>query len=491
MTNTSREVGGVVGIALLGTVLFDRLGSTLLPKLAELGLTAGQASAVSQAASGFVSPAELAGLGLTPEQIGGFTTAFQESYMSGFHLALLIAALVLLTAAVVANRFIPGRAPRTRSTLRPQRRKRSPPPRSSGTAYHPARAGAADPRGRGRRRDRRGGDRLGRQDRGAPAGLRIEDHTLGLRSPSRTVPRHRAAVDAVRAEGRILGAYAPLGLIATLATWLALVLAGFTLIFWGRPRGGAPPSSLRIVPVHPGLHPPGRPGEHGADLRGGSDRVVPPRAASRISSIDAAFSRRRSGSRRSRSAAPPSAREMIWRFWRLGRLPEIHEVWAEWERWFVDVEESHTSHPTLAFFRSSHPDHSWITAAGAVLDGAALTLSSVDIPRDVKAEFCIRSGYLCLRAIADYFQIVHEPNPRPDDPISIGRDEWNAVIEDLEQAGVPLKPDRDQAWRDFAGWRVNYDRVLISSRPHGGADGPVVLRPRHGADASARLRADR
>lgn len=111
MTNTSREVGGVVGIALLGTVLFDRLGSTLLPKLAELGLTAGQASAVSQAAShGFVSPAELAGLGLTPEQIGGFTTAFQESYMSGFHLALLIAALVLLTAAVVANRFIPGRA---------------------------------------------------------------------------------------------------------------------------------------------------------------------------------------------------------------------------------------------------------------------------------------------------------------------------------------------------------------------------------------------
>ena len=111
MTNTSREVGGVLGIALLGTVLFDRLGSTLLPKLAELGLTAGQASAISTAAShGFVSPSELAGLGLSPEQISGFATAFKESYMSGFHLALLIAGLVLLTAAVVANRFIPGRA---------------------------------------------------------------------------------------------------------------------------------------------------------------------------------------------------------------------------------------------------------------------------------------------------------------------------------------------------------------------------------------------
>jgi EmrB/QacA subfamily drug resistance transporter len=111
MTNTSREVGGVLGIALLGTVLFDRLGSVLVPKLAALGLTGEQASAISQAAShGFVSPAELAGLGLSPEQVSGFGAAFRDSYMSGFHLALLIAGLVLLTAAVVANRFIPGRA---------------------------------------------------------------------------------------------------------------------------------------------------------------------------------------------------------------------------------------------------------------------------------------------------------------------------------------------------------------------------------------------
>ncbi|MDQ3758116.1 MAG: hypothetical protein M3394_09740, partial [Actinomycetota bacterium] len=29
-------------------------------------------------------------------------------------------------------------------------------------------------------------------------------------------------------------------------------------------------------------------------------------------------------------------------------------------------------------------------------------------------------------------------------------------------AGVPLRADLDQAWRDFAGWRVNYDRVLVA-----------------------------
>jgi hypothetical protein len=26
---------------------------------------------------------------------------------------------------------------------------------------------------------------------------------------------------------------------------------------------------------------------------------------------------------------------------------------------------------------------------------------------------------------------------------------------------LPIKADREQAWRDFAGWRVNYDRALI------------------------------
>ena len=54
------------------------------------------------------------------------------------------------------------------------------------------------------------------------------------------------------------------------------------------------------------------------------------------------------------------------------------------------------------------------------------------------------------------------PIPAPDDPISISREEFIEIYELLAGSGLPVRPDRERAWRDFAGWRVNYDRVLLA-----------------------------
>ena len=82
-----------------------------------------------------------------------------------------------------------------------------------------------------------------------------------------------------------------------------------------------------------------------------------------------------------RAGSPPSALEMLLRFHRNQGLDKLTDYWRVWEAWFADIEESHTSLAALVFFRSPQPEHSWVTAAGAVLDAASLTLSSVDIPR--------------------------------------------------------------------------------------------------------------
>jgi len=40
-------------------------------------------------------------------------------------------------------------------------------------------------------------------------------------------------------------------------------------------------------------------------------------------------------------------------------------------------------------------------------------------------------------------------------------DNRETLEQKLAAAGIELVEDRDQAWRDFAGWRVNYDAVLL------------------------------
>jgi EmrB/QacA subfamily drug resistance transporter len=107
-TNTSREVGGVFGIALLGTILTTRLGSVLSPALAALGLPpASQAAVEATAGHGILDPKVVEAL--PQDQQGAVVEAFRQSWMSGFRLSLVVAGLVLLVAAFVANRFIPGR----------------------------------------------------------------------------------------------------------------------------------------------------------------------------------------------------------------------------------------------------------------------------------------------------------------------------------------------------------------------------------------------
>ncbi|GAC1475026.1 MAG: hypothetical protein NVS2B12_35710 [Ktedonobacteraceae bacterium] len=183
-----------------------------------------------------------------------------------------------------------------------------------------------------------------------------------------------------------------------------------------------------------------------------------------LPTIYAAFARRESAVTmlEVRAGAPPSAVEMLIRYSTLKRLDKLGEIWLIWEALFVDMEESHTSFASLSFLRSPQPQRSWVTASGTVLDAAALTLAAVDIQRDTQADLCIRAGYLALRYIASFFRIDYNPNPSPDDPISITRAEFEVALDEMQKAGVPLKADREQAWRDFAGWRVNYDTVLLS-----------------------------
>jgi hypothetical protein len=274
-------------------------------------------------------------------------------------------------------------------------------------------------------------------------------------------------LESYHARDRAMAYYAPIGLVMLPGSWVAFTMVGFTAIFWGlgvdplRQAFTLSGSSLLTLGVeHPGDLPVTIAAFIEATLGLGLIGLL----ISYLPSIYAAFQRRelRVAQLATRAGDPPSAAEMITRHHALNRLDALDDLWDEWEEWFADLEETHTSQPALVFFRSISHDRSWITSAGVLLDVASLRASTLDLPRNPRCELCIRAGYLSLRRIAAYFDIPFNANPTRGDPISVERSEFDAAYEALATAGVPLKPDRELAWLDFAGWRVNYDEPLLA-----------------------------
>ncbi len=107
MTNTSREVGGVLGIAVLGAILTTKLKDAFVPALAAIGLSPQQQAAIGTAAGqGELSEKVLRAL--PPEVSHRILSAFGTAFMDGFRTALLVGGGVLLTACVVAFAWIPS-----------------------------------------------------------------------------------------------------------------------------------------------------------------------------------------------------------------------------------------------------------------------------------------------------------------------------------------------------------------------------------------------
>ncbi|MXW42997.1 MAG: hypothetical protein F4138_06225 [Acidimicrobiia bacterium] len=270
-----------------------------------------------------------------------------------------------------------------------------------------------------------------------------------------------------QARDALLARYAPITLMSLPLVWAAGVTYGFSLMFWG----------LDVRPYREALV------LSGWSLTTLGYRITNDVLTLMLATAEAliglgivallisflptmysAFSSREVAVARLeiRAGTPPTPEAMIILAHENGALELMDQTWTEWEHWFIHIEETHQSYPALVYFRSVRADRSWVTAAGAVLDTAAIMLSTVAVPPSPAAPFVIRSGYVALRHIADFFAIDYNSDPAPSAPISVRRHEFYATYDKLKMVGVPLVQDREQAWRDFAGWRVNYDECLVA-----------------------------
>ena len=102
MNDTTRELGGALGVAVLGSLLTTRFGSAIAPALGGLG-----AGDTAVAGSGLAGALDVAGS--LPAATGtALADAARVAYVDGMALAALVAAAVVGTTAALAARLLPG-----------------------------------------------------------------------------------------------------------------------------------------------------------------------------------------------------------------------------------------------------------------------------------------------------------------------------------------------------------------------------------------------
>lgn len=272
---------------------------------------------------------------------------------------------------------------------------------------------------------------------------------------------------------RLLGMFGPAALLLLPVMWSIGSMLAFAAVFWGLGFGsiveaielsGSSLTTMGFVPTDTTLT------TLVAVAEGLLGLGIVALMISFIPSLYGTFSRREVAVGRFtvRAGEPPSPTEFILRLNAIGQLEEVGERWIEWEEWFVELGETHTSFPALVYFRSIRPSRSWLTAAEAALDTAAVVAATRLVSTNGQADTMIRSGYLALRSIADFFLIEPELDPTQDDLIderlSVDRAQFEMILDDLEAGGCVIGVDRSTAWQDFRGWRVNYDRAIAGLR---------------------------
>jgi EmrB/QacA subfamily drug resistance transporter len=105
VNDTTREVGGTLGVAVVGSVLSSAYGGHVVSALTALGLPARAASAAGQSVA-----AGLAVAGHLPAALAGpAAAAVRNGFMTGLHHGSLVAAAAAAAAALAALIFLPAR----------------------------------------------------------------------------------------------------------------------------------------------------------------------------------------------------------------------------------------------------------------------------------------------------------------------------------------------------------------------------------------------
>jgi len=151
----------------------------------------------------------------------------------------------------------------------------------------------------------------------------------------------------------------------------------------------------------------------------------------------------------SMAGAPPSGPQILETAAERGMRRELERTFDDWRRWAAAVLESHLAYPMLFWFRSSHDNEAWINSFGAVMDAAALVVSTVDDDAEGPARLMLTVGNHLVDDMTWYFRLQRSTEPY------VERQEFDEAMGRLKRAGYSCRGGAS-AWNEFARLRSRY-----------------------------------
>lgn len=243
-----------------------------------------------------------------------------------------------------------------------------------------------------------------------------------------------------------LGIYGPLSLLLLLGLWAVSLIAAFALLQWsvGLGRGGVPSSLADDLYFSAGTFftlSPGEPERLASKylmvLEAGFGFTFLGLVIGYLPVLYQSFSSRelRILLLDARAGSPPSVVQFMLR--RESNAAKLEERLVEWEEWALDLLQTHLSYPMLAFYRSQHPNQSWLAALTTVVDVSALVMLGGDDDLKRQAQFTFAAGRHALVHTASLFR--ERPRPPPAD--RLGAKDFSHLCVVIAGAHAPLHPE--------------------------------------------------
>jgi len=282
---------------------------------------------------------------------------------------------------------------------------------------------------------------------------------------------------------RFLGPYGPVSLVGLLAVWVALLVFGWGLVWWGLQRHMEGVQDLDSAVYFSGV----------TFLTIGFGDIVAEGGTSRLLAVVeglmgilttamvigllptlfGAYMRREA-----KLLTLDDLQEQVTplgylrRYADGGNLGPLYAEFRSWDEWCADVYDSHSAYPMLLWFRSRQPGRSWSVGLGIVLEVASYILAAVDQPKHHEAQSFYRRAIMLLDTVRGH-EHVRLPEA-PAVPTEALERQFRTVYDTLAELGLPVRPfpealDRERALRaDYFPVLWGLSEVLLT---------PIEFRP--------------